>query len=69
MLDRLDKLEERNKQLTAEIESLRAELRAARTNTPLEDRVAVVENRVEEQAQSKVEASTVPGLGHRDASV
>jgi hypothetical protein len=57
MLDRLDKLEERNKQLTAEIESLRAELRAARTNTPLEDRVAVVENRVEEQAQSKVEAS------------
>ena len=62
ILGRLDKLEEQNKQLTAEIASLRAELRStepksAATDAPLEDRVAVVENRVEEQAQSKVEAS------------
>ncbi len=57
VLARLDKLEQQNKALTAEVESLRAELTAAKPETPLEDRVAVVENRVEEQAQSKLEAS------------
>ncbi len=57
ILARLDKIERQNAELTAEIQSLRTELALVKTQPPLEDRVAVVENRVEEQAQSKVQSS------------
>ena len=59
ILSRLDKLEQQNRQLTEQVDALRAQLSAQGVSpaVPLEDRVAVVENRVEEQAQSKVEAS------------
>ncbi|MEO7144705.1 MAG: hypothetical protein ABI165_14500 [Bryobacteraceae bacterium] len=71
ILERLDRLEQENQNLTTEIHSLRAELaaankpgqpgggtgEAAKTQPPLEERVAVTEQRVQEQAQTKVEAS------------
>jgi hypothetical protein len=73
ILERLAKLEKQNEQLSEEIRSLRSELAAtakmpASSASPpvtapgsssptLEDRVAVAEGRVEEQAQTKVEAS------------
>src|SRR5271165_1989503 len=70
IMDRLDRLEQENRDLAAEVRSLRAELAGTvKTNPPVaenqaapaqpntEERVAVQERRIEEQAQSKVEAS------------
>jgi hypothetical protein len=72
ILDRMDRLELENRNLAAEVRALREELVASRTNAPqtnpppvdqaapappLEERVAVQERRIEEQAQTKVEAS------------
>ena len=66
VLERLDTLETQNRNLLAEIKALRQEVAASRGETaggrmpetpPLEERVAVQERRIEEQAQAKVEAS------------
>jgi len=59
ILDRLDRIEQENKTLTDEVRALRAELAASRSATPvpIEERVEVVEQRVADQAQTKVEAS------------
>ncbi|HWC00016.1 MAG TPA: hypothetical protein VG672_25085, partial [Bryobacteraceae bacterium] len=69
ILERLDRLEQQNRDLAQEVHALREELSAARSHpaaseaarTPepaaLEDRVTVAEHRIEEQAQTKVEAS------------
>jgi hypothetical protein len=67
ILDRLDRIEQENKTLTDEVRALRAELAASRgtsppttappTAAPIEERVEVVEQRVADQAQTKVEAS------------
>lgn len=68
ILDRLQKLEEQNRELTSEVRALRQELAASHkpptqqaTDQPavepqLAERVAVHESRIEELAQSKVEA-------------
>ncbi len=61
--DRLDRLEQENRELTEQLKQLRAELAAARGETAapsaptLEERVDVQQQRIEEQAQTKVEAS------------
>lgn len=73
IMNRLDALEQENQKLVDEIHALRQELIASRTavpshpdappaaqNTsqvPLEDRVAVAEQRIREQAQTKIEAA------------
>jgi hypothetical protein len=73
ILDRLERLEHENHELAREVRSLREELAASRagaatappaaatetapTQPPLEERVAVAEQRIADQAQSKVEAS------------
>jgi hypothetical protein len=61
LLERLDRLEEQNRELTAEIRKLRTELaaRESAVNPPpaLEERLEVQENRTAEQAETKVEAS------------
>jgi hypothetical protein len=73
ILQRLDRLEQENRTLSAEVSALRSELSAAReTNpgatqpagtgepaaaVPLEERVAVEEQRTADQAQAKVEAA------------
>ena len=76
ILERLDRLEQDNRNLVDEVRSLRAELSASRaqpveapassapvqtetpqSSAPLSEQVAVQERRIEEQAQSKVEAS------------
>ena len=68
ILDRLERLERENRNLAAEVRELRDQLAprpaapqasAAQTapSPPLEERVAVNERRIEEQAQTKVEAS------------
>jgi len=64
ILDRLDALENENQALLAEIKSLRAEVKAqpqeaaADTHSgDMNDRVAVAENRIAEQAQTKVGSS------------
>jgi hypothetical protein len=72
ILERLDRLEQENRNLVQEVRALREELAVSRTAAPsvstadqaeaaapapLEERVAVVERRVEEQAQTKVESS------------
>lgn len=63
ILDRLDRLEKQNQSLGEEVRQLRQELADARGQPepkpapPLEERVAVSESRVEELAQSKVEAA------------
>ncbi len=54
LLDRLDRLEQQNKQLNDEVQSLRAELTALKTTAEKTD---VQEARIDEQAQTKVEAS------------
>jgi hypothetical protein len=60
LLDRLDRLEEQNRELATEIHKLRTELAAREpaVNPPadLENRLEVQENRTAEQAQTKVEA-------------
>jgi hypothetical protein len=61
ILERLQRLEESNRALVAEVASLRSELAATRGPTPApqpaEETLSVLERRVEEQAQSKVESS------------
>ncbi|MGH9630460.1 MAG: hypothetical protein ACRD7E_19280, partial [Bryobacteraceae bacterium] len=69
ILERLDRLEKENRRLAEEVRSLRTELAAQGEaapevpldtpvdKAPLEERVAVQERRIEEQAQAKVEAS------------
>ena len=65
ILGRLQALEEQNRALTSEVHDLRQELQSARAGTvekledksQLEERVAVAENRIAEQAQTKVETS------------
>jgi hypothetical protein len=73
VLERLDRIEQENKDLAEQVRALRAELDAARGSAPvsvaaappaqnaaaapLAERVAVNEARIAEQAQSKVEAS------------
>ena len=71
VIDRLDALERQNRELADEVRSLRDELRSARaaptkpdsteaaagSQPPLDERVAVDEQRIAEQAQTKVEAS------------
>jgi hypothetical protein len=69
ILDRLERIERENRNLADEVRALRAELAASRATAvtsepattppaaPLEERVEVNEQRIAEQAQSKVEAS------------
>lgn len=63
ILDRLDQLEKQNEQLLSEIRTLRAEVQKSSAATaqpsspPLEERVSAAEQRITEQAQTKVEAS------------
>jgi hypothetical protein len=66
IMDRLDRLERQNQELLEEIRSLRAELGSAPGEPPaaapatpptVEQRLDIQEQRTEEQAQSKVEAS------------
>ncbi len=60
ILQRLDTLEKQNRQLMDEIHSLKQELLAGGkqgAEPPVEDRVSVVEQRVAEQAQTKVEST------------
>src|SRR5579884_3171076 len=65
ILERLQRLEEQNKALLDEIHALRQEVAAATQRTPeaspqadshLEERVALSEQKVNDQEQSKVEA-------------
>ncbi|MGA8030594.1 MAG: hypothetical protein WB992_25905 [Bryobacteraceae bacterium] len=62
ILDRLDTLERENQALLTEIQALREEIKASRPeasaqNQDLENRVDVAEQRIKEQAQTKVESS------------
>ena len=66
VLERLERLERQNRELSAEVQTLRAELasvrsdppaQAAAATAPAEQRLDIQEQRIEEQAQSKVEAS------------
>lgn len=59
ILDRLDRLERENTILKAEVEKLRARVGEPETETvpPVVERVEITEKRVEEVAQTKVEAS------------
>jgi hypothetical protein len=60
ILDRLTRLEEENRALANEVHALREQLTAAQPNPaepPINERVDVTEQRVNEQAQTKVEAS------------
>lgn len=62
VLERLDRLERENRQLAAEVASLRARLDAPSADTkapevPLEQRVEIQERRTEEMAQAKVETA------------
>ncbi len=64
ILNRMDALEKQNRQMVQEIEDLKLQIKAAHeggaveaATAPLDERIAVTENRVEEQAQTKVESS------------
>jgi len=58
ILERVERLEQANRQLREEVRALRAELdRTTNPSARTDEKVAVLENRVEEQAQTKVEAS------------
>ncbi len=62
IMDRLDRLEAQNRELLAEVRSLKDEVAAARGSQPanapsVEERLQVQESRTAEQAQAKVEAS------------
>jgi len=60
ILQRLEKLEQQNRQLMEEIRELRQQLTASRPATPapsLEERVEIQDRRIDEQSQTKVEAS------------
>lgn len=59
ILERLERLEQQNRALAEEVESLKRQLagRTVAPATPLEDRLSVQEKRTEELAQAKVGAS------------
>ena len=62
ILDRLDRLEAQNRELMAQVRSLKDELAASRGDQPatgpsVEERLEVQESRTTEQAQTKVESS------------
>jgi hypothetical protein len=69
VLDRLDRIEQENKDLAEQVRALRAELAASKapapeaaappaaSTAPIEEQVAVNETRIADQAQTKVEAS------------
>lgn len=62
ILERLERLEEQNRALAAEVHALRAELAAGARREPppapaVEERLDVQESRIAEQAQTKVESS------------
>ncbi|MGA7237689.1 MAG: hypothetical protein WBY44_18530 [Bryobacteraceae bacterium] len=65
ILERLDRVEKQNRDLSAQVDQLKTELAALRPAASpgpapavtLEDRVAIQEKRIEEQAQTKVETS------------
>jgi hypothetical protein len=65
ILERLDRVEKQNRELAAQVEQLKTQLAAvspaastgAAAGPTLEERVAIQESRIEEQAQTKVEAS------------
>ena len=61
VLERLQRLEEANRELAAQVQALRSELGAARQREAgpalADEKLSVLENRVEEQAQTKVESS------------
>jgi hypothetical protein len=66
VMDRLDRIEQENKALAEEVRALRAELAASHGTTPaatppaagpVEEKLAIDETRIAEQAQSKVEAA------------
>ncbi len=61
ILDRLDALEKQNQELLIEVQGLREQLKSARPESSaqqqsLEDRVDVAEQRIKEQAETKVES-------------
>src|SRR5579859_7058179 len=70
ILERLDRIEQENRTLTEEVRALRAELTARAgaaapsttapapvESAPIQERVEVAEQRIADQAQSKVEAA------------
>jgi uncharacterized protein (UPF0335 family) len=62
ILERLERLEKENHELAEEVRALRRDLAVAHTDpgqrlAAVEEKAAIQENRVEEQAQSKVESS------------
>jgi hypothetical protein len=65
ILERLDRVEKQNRDLAAQVVELKTELAALQPQAPagaaptatLEDRIAIQEKRIEEQAQTKVETS------------
>lgn len=56
IVERLERLEQENRALKEEVQALRQELRST-APAPVEERLEIQERRVEEQAQTKVEAS------------
>jgi hypothetical protein len=57
ILARLDKLEQQNRELMQEVQSLRQQLASQKPGPPVEERLEVQERRTEDLAQTKVEAS------------
>jgi len=58
ILDRLDRLEQENRMLSEQVRALQAQLGTPAPPPPtVEERLDVHENRIQEQAQTKVEAS------------
>lgn len=57
VVGRLERLEQQNRDLMQEVRALRAELAANKPTLPLEEKIDVLQTRVEEQAQTKVEAA------------
>src|SRR5258708_18760156 len=65
ILERLDRLEQENRALSGEVKALRAELSASREGQPaaegpkatVEERLDIQQARIDELAQTKVEAS------------
>src|ERR1039457_2401434 len=58
ILERLDRLEQENRALSEQVRALQAQLGTAAPPPPtVEERVDIQEQRIEDQAQTKVEAS------------